>query len=651
MTAVAAGPSFSFLKVLPSMYVETTTGQGFYLRWTLYEVKKNAGNIDCTVLDDVILDPTVAQDTISSPSATERPMGPFAVDQWETVRPVPYDAGDAANTGYVDVFVNSVSGATMRICRLSPTNSVHPNSSGLDASTDCTSATGSKWHGIVVDGNASKKDTNWPPTLTGSGLDAKAFGGRFVRRNTVQSQPPQPDQADVVVFTRSRADAGTLGVDQTLTACTPTAPLTSTDMEAFEVQSCTFTATIAAINASPRNYVFAVDGVTCCIVDPVSKAVFQWPNVTTDATLKTYAITASHRGRIWLGRRSGAPNQWICSVQGNPTDFTTATPTATRSYSGSSTPEVGVPADAITCLAPFHDEYMVIGCSRSIYVLTGDPGYGGRISLIADTTGMLGPRAYCFDDVGKMYFMGSGGLYVMNPAVQGAFAFTNLSGRRLAEITDKIDYGTHLVQMAFDGLRSEVHVFITPRDGTQGKHIVLAVRTNALWIDTYHERDDGQCVIGPTAVRQIVGKGAEDRRFLLGGFDGFVRRPNAGARSDDGFPIISRVDMPILEAGGGGVELMLNELQLFGAIGSGETTWELWGGKSPAQVQARDRETDTPDETGTVWGENPGFDDSVGLRNTAGAWRLTLYMESASDAWALERAALETEETGRRRLN
>lgn len=651
-TPAGSAAGCSFLKLVPSRQRDAYTAQtkqSYFLAWELYEVSVSGGAIVHTLLDYQILDPTVVQGTVSNP--TENPLGAFSLDQWLTIRPIPYDAGDAANTGYIDIFVNSTSGATMRIARFSPKHSIHANSSGLDCTTDVTAGTGSKWHGLVIDGNSYKKDTGWPAALTGSGLDAKAFGGRFVKRASSQSAPPSPDLSDVAVFTRNRVDAFTLNEDQAMTYCTPQAPLTGTGMEAFEVQSTTFSQIITAINASLRNYVFAVDGTNCCIVDLVGNTVWSWPNVSTDSTLRTYAIVATHRGRIWLARRSGAPNQWACSKQADATDFTATTPAETRAYSGSATPEIGVPSDAITCLAPFHDEYMVIGCSRSIYVLTGDPGFGGRIQLIADTTGILGPRAYCFDDVGNMYFMGSGGLYVMKPAVQGAFSFTNLSGRRLADVLDRVDYGTHLVQMAFDGLRSEVHVFITPRDGTQGTHAVLDVRNNALWTDRYAVREDGICPIGPTAVRQIGGKSDEDRRFIMGGFDAFVRRLKVGATSDDGLPIESRLDMPILEENGGASEIIASELQLFGVPGTGGVTWEIRVASSPAQVQALSRDAEGATTTGTAWEENKGFEDPIGLRDCGGALQLSIRQEDASSSWALERAAIQTGAGGRRRLN
>ena len=193
---MAGAGAFKFLKVLLSRQRDTSTtatNESYLLKAELFEVKKNGGNIDCTSLDVLILDPTVAQDTISGSADTESPLGPFSTDHWFTFRFVPYDAGDASGTGWIELYVNSVAGATMRIGRLSPKDSIHPNSTNLDCSTDIAAATASTWHGIVVDGNSSKKDTGWPPALTGSGLDAKGFGGRFVRKSTAQSNPPQPE--------------------------------------------------------------------------------------------------------------------------------------------------------------------------------------------------------------------------------------------------------------------------------------------------------------------------------------------------------------------------------------------------------------------------------------------------------------------------
>ena len=56
---------------------------------------------------------------------------------------------------------------------------------------------------------------------------------------------------------------------------------------------------------------------------------------------------------------------------------------------------------------------MLFGCARSIYVLDNHPGFGGQIRKISDSTGVLGARAWCFDETGNLYFLGTGGLYVI----------------------------------------------------------------------------------------------------------------------------------------------------------------------------------------------------------------------------------------------
>jgi hypothetical protein len=455
----------------------------------------------------------------------------------------------------------------------------------------------------------------------------------------------------VVAFTNERVDTGTLDVESTLTEV-PRVDNAVPKLGGREIQATTMLTTIGTgatypvptpTNA-PRNYVFAVDGTNAIIVNPVERLYGDWQNVTGTSILGKCRVITRYRGRIVLANYDANPSYWAMSKVGDVTNWTTGGTDATRSFSGTASDSPGVPADAITCLAPFQDDYLFMGCSKSCYYFSGDPGYGGRLLLLSDQTGVFGPRAFCFDEEGNLYFLGAGGLFMIQ---KGGLLPKNISGRRLSTVLDQVDSSTTLVQLIYDSAAASVHVFLTPRDGvTAGTHVTLDVRQNAMWLDEYPQ------TFGPTASRQIVGQSYDGRRFLMGGADGYIRRPRFGAKDDDGTAIDSWVRYPIMELGNGGSESIVTELQAVGVRGTQGVNWQVRTAKSASQVMQAD--IDTPastDARGTWFATQDGFEDPVGLRQTGGAHQIVVRHDSTGSTWGIERILVKVEPTSRRRLN
>jgi hypothetical protein len=472
-----------------------------------------------------------------------------------------------------------------------------------------------------------------------------------VRQATASTPPISVGSSDVVAFTGGRVDTGTLDVESTLTEVTAFDGSATTVLTGREIQTATMLTSLTAAAGyptpspnAPRNYVFAVDGTDAIIVNPVERTYGNWQNVTGTSILGKCRVITRYRGRIVLANYDANPSYWAMSKVGDVTNWTTGGNEATRAFSGTASDSPGVPADAITCLAPFQDDYLFMGCSKSCYYFSGDPGYGGRLLLLSDQTGVFGPRAFCFDEEGNLYFLGAGGLFMIQ---KGGLLPKNISGRRLSTVLDQVDSSTTLVQLIYDSAAASVHVFLTPRDGvTAGTHVTLDVRQNAMWLDEYPQ------TFGPTASRQIVGQSYDGRRFLMGGADGYIRRPRFGAKDDDGTAIDSWVRYPIMELGNGGSESIVTELQAVGVRGTQGVNWQVRTAKSASQVMQAD--IDVPastDARGTWFATQDGFEDPVGLRQTGGAHQIVVRHDSTGSTWGIERILVKVEPTSRRRLN
>jgi hypothetical protein len=531
-TPVTGGSPTRAIKCVFSRTRSTTTraiNQTNIISVLLIEIDGNDANYH-RLLDEVELD--IDDVTLAN---IDRNLPNVSPELWIKLRCVPYDSTSAATqaaTGWIEGYHQGV-----RIFRLSPKDSIHPNSTGADYGGTWTAAGSSKWHGVCVEGG---QYTTRSATASGtpSGLAAKAFAARFVRQATASTPPISVGSSDVVAFTGGRVDTGTLDVESTLTEVTAFDGSATTVLTEREIQTATMLTSLTAAAGyptpspnAPRNYVFAVDGTDAIIVNPVERTYGNWQNVTGTSILGKCRVITRYRGRIVLANYDANPSYWAMSKVGDVTNWTTGGNEATRAFSGTASDSPGVPADAITCLAPFQDDYLFMGCSKSCYYFSGDPGYGGRLLLLSDQTGVFGPRAFCFDEEGNLYFLGAGGLFMIQ---KGGLLPKNISGRRLSTVLDQVDSSTTLVQLIYDSAAASVHVFLTPRDGvTAGTHVTLDVRQNAMWLDEYPQ------TFGPTASRQIVGQSYDGRRFLMGGADGYIRRPRFGAKDDDGTAIDS----------------------------------------------------------------------------------------------------------------
>lgn len=619
------------LKVLPSWVRNATTqalNQTYMLNIQLVEIDGTLANYH-RLIDEVQLD--VDDTTLNN---TDRHLPVWAVENRVKFKAVPYDSTTAttiAQTGWIEVSINGY-----LVARLSPKHSIHPNSTGLDFGGTITSA-GSKWCGVVCEGGMLTT-----PTGTASGLPSKAFGARLIRPQASVTPPTSPGLPDIVAFTPGQVDVGTLGVDQTLTACTATASA----LTGREVQAVSILTTITAIVATPRSYVLAVDGTTCRIIDPIGKTITNWTNTTGVSPFETCRIIGYWRGRVFLANYDGNPTYWALSKIIRAADdvvsatlWTTGGSDPTRAFAGTASDSPGVPATAVTAFAELDNGRAFMGCAGECFIFDGDPGYGGRLLKVSGETGCLGPRALAFDEEGNLYFVGPSGLFMVP---RGTTEVRNVSGNRMASVLNRIDTSRTMVQLVYDSLKRALMVFLTPRDGSAGTHAMFETSQNAPWKNEY------PAVFGPLGVCKIVGQTPDERRYLIIGSDGYIRRPIAGKQDDDGSAIDWWVKYPILHLRDGSRQLMVLEIQGAAADGTGPVEWQVRTAASPVEVLRQDVD-DTAAATGTWFEEGSGFQTPRRIRARGGAMGVCLRQTSASESVAMESVVVQVAELGPRR--
>lgn len=398
-----------------------------------------------------------------------------------------------------------------------------------------------------------------------------------------------------------------------------------------------------------KNKVFAVDGEGSIIVDIDGSSVEGWAAAVSARGVGSLpakcALIANYSGSIYLARQPLNPALWYKSRSLNPLDWGfAAIPFATSPVAGAGF-DGGEVGDAINALIPFSDDYLIFGCASSLYALEGDPNFGGRISLVAPRTGVLGARSWVFDAQGNLYFLGSSGMFFMS---RGSFDPQNISDTKIDELLGRINPTTLEIEMAFDEVDQVVHAFLRPSDGsTVGEHVIYEVRSQAFWTDKY------PLAVGPTASTVPSGDpDPQNRRVWVGGTDGYVRRFDDSTVDDDGTngaeSIECIVRFPPIEAEGGQREIIVNELQAFGATGNDPVTWNLYAAQSPAEVS----ELATPNRTGTWFddGQPDGFQTPQRVRLRGGSIQYEITQNALGDDFVFERLIIVVDmETGGRR--
>lgn len=390
-------------------------------------------------------------------------------------------------------------------------------------------------------------------------------------------------------------------------------------------------------------------------------------------------IVAPFRNRLFLARQEGSSandSMWYCSASDDPLDWRYGDnddrPAETSAIAGTNA-FTGRPSDAIRALAPWGDDYLIFGCANTLWYMEGDPGLGGYIINLSQQTGMLGGRCWCFDETGTLWFLGSSGLYRLQKGGQPV----NVSGRRIYRYLDHIDSAQVQIALVYDAFKKHIRIFATPTEspvagGTPATtypvfntgyavSFCYDIVNDAFWTDQMPWNP-----MGPWSVCQIAGASDDNRRFLMGGDDGYIRRPfdggvisdtqvygtaddmpragtpNTPSSAGNCFAITSSVICAPVEVPLGTRESMVTEIHAAGSdnnrplsIPIGPLIWRWTIGDSPSSVV--DQGETVASGTWFPTGSEYGFQQPVSLRYQGAAHVLTLAQTSATKSWAIDR--------------
>jgi len=241
-----------------------------------------------------------------------------------------------------------------------------------------------------------------------------------------------------------------------------------------------------------------------------------------------------YRGRVVLSGNPDKPFQWYMSRQANPFDRAWAANDSQSPVEGgnSDAGELGV---IVRALIPFKDDYLVFGCASQMWLMTGDPAFGGVINEMSLTTGIFGANSWCFDNQDRMYFWGNNGIYRTtvpgNPVCISNVRLPDLVGDKAAD--KAADPSTHRITMVYDRDRHGINICVTKlSDGTNSNY----------WYDLRVIDDDDIGGFFPESYPEECGvysafyynaNSPTYKGMLYGCKDGYIRTFKDASKSDD----------------------------------------------------------------------------------------------------------------------
>lgn len=330
------------------------------------------------------------------------------------------------------------------------------------------------------------------------------------------------------------------------------------------------------------------------IVDPKAMTVENWlsendsdgvPKGQVPAGCKLIAL---YRDSLVLAAPDYAPHLWFKSRQGNPLDFDYGADEndVGRAVAGAAS-DAGLIGDRITALCPHSDDYLVIGCRQSLWVMRGDPAAGGQIDNLSRVIGVVDGNAWCHGPNGELYFVSQEGLMVLPP---GAVSYpSTLSRERLPDSLASINPRETNISMAYDVTRSGVLITLTPKyAGTVAEHWWFDVSTQGFWPIEFPAKYQ------PTLVHRRSNYIFRYPVVMLGGYDGVIRYMSDDATTDDGQVFDSHVVLGPQYPGGGLIgEGILISMEAVLDESSGQVDWSVLHGRTVEEALAA-----TPRRTG-----------------------------------------------------
>lgn len=318
-----------------------------------------------------------------------------------------------------------------------------------------------------------------------------------------------------------------------------------------------------------QNKMYFCDGIVIKVYNPttasVAELVASVGTIPGDNRNTAPRLMCGWRDRLVIAGWRFDPFNWAMSAAGDPTNwaFNPFPALETGAVIGNNS-AAGLNPDVLTCIFAYSDEILMMGGSRSIYQMTGDPLSGGRIDLVTNEIGMAFGRPFCRDGSGVIYFMSNrGSIYRFAPG-----GLPEQISDPINQLVLGIDFDKNIVCSAWDERSYGAHFWISPVAAGPALHYFFDAHSGAFWQDQYQNTHN------PFAAVSWEDGDPNQRFILIGCNDGVIRKLDINAKDDDGIAIQSSCAFgPIKDKDG--QKLYISDLQCDLDLTSDAVTWKI----------------------------------------------------------------------------
>lgn len=339
-------------------------------------------------------------------------------------------------------------------------------------------------------------------------------------------------------------------------------------------------------------------------------------------------LICTWRGRTVLSGLLNDPQNIFMTAVSDPTnfDYSPQSVTPTQAVALNLSP-LGLVGDVVTCLIPYSDDVLIVGCDSSIYIIAGDPMAGGQVDRVTNSIGMAFGKPWCVDPMGTIYFFSQKtGIFSMVPGQE-----PQRMSQGIEQLLLDVNTGTNSIHLQWEDRVQAVRLFITPL-AAPGKttHFTWEQRMQAWTPDRF-----ASPAFDPLCSCVLDGNGPEDRVVLIGSYDGFIRALDPFATKDDwldidSFVLLGPINTPLQDV------MSLKDLQAILGETSSDVKYEVFIGETAESA------LDNPAVESGIWtaGHNP-------LSYVARDARAIYVKLSSSNPWSMETIKARIDSDGR----
>ncbi len=421
----------------------------------------------------------------------------------------------------------------------------------------------------------------------------------------------------------------------------------ATALTAVGTQSCTLRSdiTLTAANVLQKVYIAGGDNSSnkyCAVYDPSGDSLVTLHSVKTAGNDPIKCrIACAYRNRLVLAWDEVSPQLVYLSKQNDPTNWD-YTATGSGAAVTLETSLAGDIAHPVRALAPWKDSRLIVGCVSSLWVLEGDPLFGGRINRLSDKVGIVDKMAWTFGPAGELYFLSWDGLYVLVGNEVEAISRDVLPQELYA-----LDPSTYYITMAYDTWHRGLHICAAPVSAGSVPTVWYWVTFNgkrpAFWNQSFGTTSHEPVVMW--TMRPNTPSSATDSLVIYGCRDRYTRIHDRTNGQDDGVDIATAVEIGPFPIGKPGYNGKLSELKLTLAANSGKVGCGVMvGNNAEAAVNASVFASRTFSSPGVNATMRPR------ARGNSAVIDLTGYDSSPSTRWAMEELLVKIEPAGKVRV-